>query len=213
MTGRYKLYGGKRCGSVPIEAALAEIGAPAEIVELDFAGGEQWGEAYRKINPLGRIPALELPDGTIVTESAACLLIVCERHPEAGLLPPLESGDRGRLYRWLMFASNNLYEAIGRVDYPERYVEDKAAAPGAEKMAIEDLKRFWQMIETHLKPAPFALGERYSALDLYLSVLARWSVRDWVIANCPRLAEMARRTAARPKVAPIWQHHFGGEPI
>jgi GST-like protein len=213
MNPPYKLYGCKRCGSVPIEAALAEIGAPFEALELDFAGNEQWGDAYRKVNPLGRIPALELPDGTIVTESAACLLIVCERHPEAGLLPPANSSDRGRLYRWLMFASNNIYEAIGRVDYPERYVQDKAAAPGAEKAAMEDLKRFWQMVETHLKPGPYALGPRYSALDLYLSVLARWSVRDWVIDNCPRLADMVRVTAARPKVAPIWQHHFGGEPL
>jgi GST-like protein len=213
MTGRYKLYGCKRCGSVPIEAALAEIGAPAEILELDFAGNEQWGDAYRRVNPLGRIPALELPDGTVVTESAACMLILCERHPEAGLLPPLESGDRARLYRWMMFASNNIYEAIGRVDYPERYVADKAAAPGAEQRAIEDLQRFWQMIETHLEPGPYALGERFSALDLYLSVLARWSVRDWVIEHCPHLAEMVRHTAARPKVAPVWQYHFGSEPI
>jgi glutathione S-transferase len=113
----------------------------------------------------------------------------------------------------MMFASNNIYEAIGRVDYPERYVLDKAAAAGAEKRAIEDLKRFWQMIETHLKPGPYSLGERFSALDLYLSVLARWSVRDWVIEHCPHIAEMVRHTAARPKVAPVWQHHFGGEPI
>jgi glutathione S-transferase len=112
-----------------------------------------------------------------------------------------------------MFASNNLYEAIGRVDYPERYVEDKAAAPGAERRAIEDLKRFWTMIEEGLTPGPFALGERFSALDLYLSVLARWSVRDWVIEQCPRIAGMVRHTVARPKVAPIWQHHFGGEPL
>jgi GST-like protein len=204
----YTLYGCKRCGSMLVEAALEEIGAPYDLVDMEYNGPQHRSAEYRRLNPLERVPALVLPDGTVMTESAAILIALADRHPRAKLMPPASSPERATLLRWLLFLSNNLYEAIGRQDYPERYVPDRAAAPGVRARAVEDLKRFWTMLEEHLKPAPFALGRRFSALDLYIANLSQWTVKDWLYANCPRVKRLVELTAKRPRVRPVWQRHF-----
>jgi len=204
----YRLYGCHRCGSMLAEAALEEIGAPYDLVELEYDGPEHRSEQYRKLNPIARVPVLMLPDGTVVTESAAILLALAHRHPKAGLLPPAGSPEMATMLRWLMFLSNNVYEAVGRDDYPERYVTSESARPEVRERAVADLKRFWMMVEQNLKPAPFALGKRFSALDLYIANLSEWIVREWVHANCPRIRRLVELTAKRPRVKPVWRRHF-----
>ena len=84
----YILYGDRRSGSAMVELALAEIGAEAELRPVPVEQDAQLAAEYRRINPMGRVPTLILPDGTVVTESTAILLTLEARHPEAGLLPP-----------------------------------------------------------------------------------------------------------------------------
>jgi len=204
----YRLYGCHRCGSMMVEAALEEIGAPYDLVELEYNGPEHRSEQYRKLNPLARVPVLMLPDGTVVTESAAILLALAHRHPKAGLLPPEGSPEMASMLRWLLFLSNNVYEAVGRDDYPERYVASESARLEVRERAVADMKRFWMMVEQNLKPAPFALGKRFSALDLYIANLSEWIMRDWIHANCPRIKRLVARVAKRPRVQSVWRRHF-----
>lgn len=63
--------------------ALAEIGTAFEIRPLPLEGDHQLAAAYRAVNPMGRLPTLILPDGTVMTESLAIMLLVADRHPEA----------------------------------------------------------------------------------------------------------------------------------
>ena len=92
----YILYGDRRSGSAMIELALAEIGAEAELRPVPVERDAQLAAEYRRINPMGRVPTLLLPDGTVVTESTAILLTLEARHPEAGLLPPATDPGRAR---------------------------------------------------------------------------------------------------------------------
>ena len=77
----YILYGDRRSGSCTVEMALAEIGAPVELRPVPLEGDHQLSDEYRKINPMGRVPAMVLPDGTVLTESLAILLTLADRHP------------------------------------------------------------------------------------------------------------------------------------
>ena len=70
----YKLYGWKLTGSLTTEAALAEAGIDFEIVPINIRDDEQHTEEYGRINPRRQRPALELPDGSVMTEGAAMLL-------------------------------------------------------------------------------------------------------------------------------------------
>ncbi len=204
----YTLYGCKRCGSMLVEAALEETGAPYDLVDMKYGGPQHRSAEYRRVNPIERVPALVLPDGTVMTESAAIVIALADRHPKSGLLPPANSSERAKALRWLLYLSNNVYEAIGRQDYPERYVADPAHAPGARSRAVEDLKRFWKIMEGALGAGPYALGRRFSALDLYIANLSQWTVKDWLYENCPKLRAVIANTAKRPRTGPVWQRHF-----
>ena len=106
----YVLYGDLRSGAFSVEAALAEAGAPYEFHTISLDKNEQKEPAYLAINPSGKLPALSLPSGEIVTETVALLLTIAERHPEAGLLPPMP--ERAQALRWLAFMASEVYPMV-----------------------------------------------------------------------------------------------------
>src|SRR6478752_10039660 len=105
----FTLYGDLGSGAFSAEAALAEAGAPYrfELVSLDK--NEQREPAFLAINPSGKMPALRLPEGQIVTESLAILLTLADHFPNARLLPPQGSPARTQAYRWLAFMASEIY--------------------------------------------------------------------------------------------------------
>ncbi len=206
----YILYGDHRSGSSTVEMALAEIGAPVELRAVPLDGDHQLAPEYRRINPMGRLPTLILPDGTVMTESLAILLTLADRHPEAGLLPPPGSAERARALRWMALAAGEFYPHVTRADYPERFSPDPSHAGAIRERAIEMGRDIWLLVEREAAPDPFILGGRFSLADIYLSALSRWMKGDdWIPAHCPRLEALAQAVAARPKAGPVWRKHFG----
>jgi GST-like protein len=212
----YILHGDRGSGSAPVEMALAEIGAAVELRAVPLATDAQLAADYRRINPMGRIPALELPDGTVVTESLAILLTLADRHPEAALLPP--AGDPGRAHalRWMILAGAEGYPHVTRADYPERFSADPAHAEAIRARAREMYRDLWRLVEAEAglsgdAAAPFLLGARFTIADAYLAVLSRWlGGAAWLPEAYPRLAVLGAAVAARPRIAPVWRRHAPG---
>jgi GST-like protein len=202
----YILYGDRRSGSAIIELALAEIGAAAELRPVSIDDNAQLAEEYRRINPMGRLPALILPDGTVVTESVAILLMLEARHPEAGLLPPAADPGRATALRWMLLAASEVYPCVTRNDYPERFGEAKESI---RTCAVEMAREYWQLIAREAAPSPFILGDRLSLADLHLAVLSRWMGNEaWMPRHCPAIQALARAVATRPHLAEAWGRHF-----
>ena len=109
-----------------MEAALAEAGAPYEFHSVSLEKNEQKEPAFLAINPSGKIPALKLPEGEILTESAAILLTIADHFPNARLLPPQASAARAQAYRWLAFMASEIYPMVEITDYPERFAPEGA---------------------------------------------------------------------------------------
>ncbi|WP_144186052.1 glutathione S-transferase family protein [Elioraea rosea] len=204
----YVLYGDRRCGNAIVELLLAAADAEVELRRVPLEGDGQLAPGYRAVNPMGRLPALILPDGTLVTESLACALVVAERHQEAGLMPPIGSAERATALRWMTVLAAELYPAITRWDYPARFADDPA---GVADRARDDSRRIWRLIETSIAPAPFATGPRFSALDAQIAVMSRWSngPASWVDAHCPKVAAVTHAVATHPKAGPAYIRHFG----
>jgi GST-like protein len=206
----YTLYGDPGSGSFSAEALLAEVSARYTVVPVNLERNEQLTDEFKKVNPLGRIPALVLPEGIVITESIAIVLTLGELHPEHELLPSQGSHRRAELYRWLAFTGGGIYEAVSRYDYPERFTTDPAGAPAVREAAREDARRRWQIVESSLSPAPWALGEDFSVLDVYLTNLVQWIVgAGWRREHLPKLQALSDKVAARPRIAPVWHAHFG----
>ena len=200
------LYGDRRSGSSMVELALAEIGAAAELRLISIDAGQQLSPAFRAVNPMGRLPTLILPDGTVVTESVAILLTLDARHPEAGLLPPAADPARAVALRWMLLAAGELYPCVTRNDYPERFGADPASIR-AQSVAMA--REIWTLIAAHAVPDPFILGDRFSLADIHLAVLSRWmGAEAWMPDHAPAIQRLARAVATRPRLTAAWTRHF-----
>jgi glutathione S-transferase len=111
----YRLYGYPQSGSAAVELALVAGGIAHELVVLDPEAGELSSPAFLAINPRGQVPALGLPDGSVVTEMPAILTCLADANPDSGLAPPAGTSARAQHDRWLAFTHANIYEAVLRM--------------------------------------------------------------------------------------------------
>lgn len=195
--GKYRLYGRRGAGSLAPQIVLEEIGATYELIWFSKTTADL--EALRRINPAGKIPSLVLPDGTVVAESAAILIHLTNAHPEAGLAPRAGGAAHARFLQWMVFLSANVYEAALRYFYPERYSTGGAtAAPAIKAQALADYGAHLERV--HAELSPYVLGDRLSAADPYLHMLADWFPQDVqsLAARLPKLAQHAELLRRRP---------------
>ncbi|MBC6405272.1 MAG: glutathione S-transferase family protein [Rhodospirillales bacterium] len=202
---RYKLYAAKGSGAFPVAVMLAAAGVPYDSEWLSLAAQDQHRAGFLAVNPRGQIPALLLPDGQVMTESAAICLYLADRHPESGLFPRPQSAGRAKALRWLIFAATQLYEDDLRIYYPQRYTGDPAGAPAVKAAAAAAFERHLDMVEAAIGTGPFLLGGTLSIVDAYLTMLAGWHPRAGAAGKrFPRLALLAEAVLADPRIAPHW---------
>jgi glutathione S-transferase len=193
----YRLYARQGAGSLAPQMVLEEIGAPYELVWVSKAPAEI--EAFRRVSPAAKIPVLGLPDGTIVSESAAILIHLTNAHPAAALAPIAGSSAHALYLQWMVFLSANAYEAALRFFYPDRYSgAGEAAAAHLKKKALADWTGHLEMV--HAALSPYVLGAQLSAADHYLYMLASWYPPDdpALASRLPKLAQHAELVRRRP---------------
>jgi GST-like protein len=201
--GGLRLIGNPGCGSAVVEAALALSGLPHETEMLDIWQPGPGRERLFRLNPLGQVPVMILPDGSTMTESAAMVLHIIDLAPGAGLAPAPTDADRPAFLRWLIFLVASIYPTFTYGDDPSRYVNEQEARDELRAVTDAECQRAWRQVETGID-GPWVLGGRQSALDLYVWVMVRWRPgRDWFRRYCPTLAQIADRLDADPRLAGV----------
>jgi glutathione S-transferase len=202
MTTTYKLYGRPGSGSHAVQVALEEIGARYERI---WVGRDASDVArLRVVNPTGKVPALVLPDGTVMFESAAMLIHLALSHPQSALAPQPGTGRHAAFLQWMVFLSANVYEAALRMYYSERYsARGEADAEAIRKQGTDDFCSHLALISQGL--GPYVLGADYSIADPYLYMLASWYTGDRkeLYVRAPKLEAHAKLVAVRPAVAKV----------
>jgi glutathione S-transferase len=207
------IFGDKGSGAFSAEAALAEVGAPYEFKTISLEKNEQRSPEFLAINPSGKMPAVRLPEGQILTESLAILLTVADHFPNARLLPPQASPERGTAYRWLAFMASEIYPMVEISDYPERFAPEGDEAVALRRRAKERIRDRLLIVERQVA-GPWFLPSGFSILDIYAAMFSRWRNtigRDWLEAgNIPNLLGLAKHTSERHRIAAVWERHFAG---
>lgn len=205
MKKSFTLYGRPGSGSLAVQVALEELAAPYERVWVGSDAPDI--ERFRKINPTGKVPALELPDGTIMFESAAMLVHLALQSPGTKLAPEPGTSRHATFLQWMSFMSANIYEAALRLFYSSRFSSrGEADAAAIREQGAADYASHLSFIGRALNP--YVLGADYSLADAYLYMLASWSPeKDALFARVPTLGVHAVMVAARPQVAMVEADH------
>jgi GST-like protein len=209
MNDTYIVYGAAGTGSVPVEAALTLLDLPYRVEEVAPWESPERAAEYGRVNPMRQSPALVLPSGELMTESAAILIWLADAHPEAGLSPTMASVTRPAFLRWMSFVSSAIYALYWIRDDPSR-ITDRPEEHAAIKARLMD--RFihcWRVMEAQVSPDRYILGDELSVLDLYVTVVSRWSrMRRRFYEVAPKMAEVVRRVDAEPRLASLWAERF-----
>ena len=205
----YTLYWAPGCGSFAPHAALIEVGAPFELVEVDLDSNQHHTPEFLALNPRAQVPVLTLPDGTVMTESVAIMMHIADCHPEVGLMPAIGSSNRAVAYRWLVFSAVSLYEAGCRISHPQYYSENVADHKGISDKARGDLNEYWEMVADAIGDGPFLLGQDFSAVDICLLMIVQWHPNPGsLLERLPKLARLCSAVRNRPPIDQIWHLNF-----
>jgi glutathione S-transferase len=169
---------------------LEEIGQPYEIARVDLRAPGHPTAAYRKINPMGKLAGFEDDNGCAMGETAAILLYLADKFPEAGLAPAIDDPQRGRFLQWLMFPATTMEPVM-----TEKRLK---LTPNTSQSGWGDYDRAMGALEAALQPGPWLQGDRFTAADLYVSSHLNYGMQFGMIDRRPIFDAVVERATARP---------------
>ena len=209
----FVVYGASGSGSVPIEAVLDLLHLPYRLEEHEPWKGRAETERLASINAMVQVPAVKLPSGEIMTESAAILIWLADRYPEARLAPAIGDPRRPDFLRWMTFVSSAIYALYWIADNPARVLEQADGHDEIKAKIYQRLENCWAFMGEQLAPENFLLGNEISVLDLYVATASRWSPgRRRFYEVAPALADAVRRTDSDPRLSQLWARRYPFEP-
>jgi GST-like protein len=206
----FTLYGIKGSGSAAIEIALAIAGVESQFIEAASWKPGAGLDELKSVNPLAQIPTLLLPDGRILTESAAILIDLGLKYPKSGLLPHDEA-QRAQVIRGLVYIAANCYAAVGVIDFPERFCDnpDDALRQRIISHTKHRLHGLWDTFADTFPASPWLNGDKLGALDLLTAVVSKWDgTRPHLAQSRPDFYALLGRIEADPRVAPVFANHW-----
>jgi len=197
----YTLYYSPGSCSLVIHCLLEELGVPFDVKRVDVARKEHHGEAYRKVNPKMKVPALATPEG-VLTECVAILEWLCDRHDASGkLLGPPGSWQRAQLMERIATLATEVHPLMNRFFHEDDFAADKAVQAAVKARGIEKLHAYFAAEDAALTREWWS-GDAFTAADLYFMVIARWG--RWLSPPANELGNIRpfyERVIARPAVA------------
>jgi glutathione S-transferase len=191
-----KLFYAPGACSLSPHIVLRELGLPFALETVDLKTKKtESGADFTAINPKGYVPALQLDDGEVLTEGAAIVQYLADKHSPGTLAPIAGTVERARLNGHLNFISAELHKAFGPLFNP-------ALAPEAREAAIANIGRKLDVVEnTFADGRPYLTGPSFTVADAYLFVVLSWAPKLGVdLARWPHLGEFSRRVTARAAV-------------
>ena len=204
-----ELYGAEGSGSIAVEAALTLLQLPYTLIEGATWAHESARERIAPVNAMRQVPTLILPDGEIMTESAAILIDLADRHPTADSRPRLAIRAGGNSCAgWSTFPPPSIRCTGSSRTSP---VSVRPPSPGdAVVDAVHERIAFcWGNMDTQVTPGRYLIGDDLTVLDLYVTVVSRFGPwRKRFYAAAPKMTPVVKRVDAEPRLAEFWAKRF-----
>jgi glutathione S-transferase len=190
-----KLYYTPGACSMAVHVTLREAGLPFDLEKVDLRSKRtQNGEDYARINPKGYVPALQLEDGSVLTEVGVCVQYVADLAPHSELAPIAGTMARYRLMEWINFTATEIHKTFGPLFDPSVTEEFRQRQIGL-------LSKRFAYLEQHLSDHEFVTGAKFTSADAYLFTVLNWThVVKMELSRWPALKDYAKRVAERPMV-------------
>ena len=156
-----------------IRVILEEIGEPYELLQSTIAMDQPRPPEHLALNPNGWIPVLIWGEKAMY-ECAAITVFLCDCHPEAELAPAVDDEERSLYLQTLVYFSNSVQNAFQLNYYPDRFADAPTDEQSAQRRGNRRLRETWKVIDDQIGDNEWVLGERFSAVDIYLFMLTTW---------------------------------------
>jgi glutathione S-transferase len=197
----YLLFYSPGTASLAVHWMLIELGVAFEAEPVDIKA--ERSAAYLALNPAGRVPTLVV-DGAPVSESAALLMLLAERHPEGGFAPAAGAPGRAAWLETMLVLANGLSPAMRDWFYADKD-GDPAGAEAVQALARRRIEGVFERLDGMLADGrPHLLGEAVTTADLLATMLMRWSRNmERPATSWPNLGPYVTRMRARPAFAEV----------
>jgi glutathione S-transferase len=190
-----KLYYSPGACSLAPHIVAREAGLSPDLEKVDLDNGTTAsGGSYLEVNPKGYVPALQVEDGTVMTEVSALIQYLADQAPQAGLIPAPGTSERYKVQEWIGFIATEIHKGFDPLWNP--------TTPDAVKQATKDrLFQRFAYVDQQLDGRSYLAGERFTVADAYLFAVVNWTnFHGLSLGDYPNLAAFMDRVAARPKV-------------
>jgi len=168
---------------------LEELGVDYELVPVDVRGGAHKSEAFRALNPMGKLPTLVDGD-TVITESAAIALHLADRYGLGTLAPALDDPARATYYRWILYSPSVIepgcYAHTAKWDY-----QPGSAGWGTYEAMLDTL-------EAAIGAGPWLLGDRFTMADVVFGGTVAYMLQFGMLDARPAFTAYVERLDGRP---------------
>ena len=190
-----KLYYAPGACSLSPHIVLREAGLPFTLEKVDFATKKTAsGLDYLTVNSKGAVPALQLDDGSVLTEGPAIVQYLADLKPESGLAPRAGTFERYRLMEILNYITSELHKNFSPLFNPQTSAEWKAAVHA-------NLEKRFDWLSGFLGKKTYVMGETFTVADTYLFTVLSWTSHVGIdIGKWPVLAAYLAHVGHRPKV-------------
>ena len=190
-----KLYYSPGACSMSPHIVLAESGVAADLVKVSLQSHKlEDGSDYHAINSKGKVPALRLDDGSLLTEGPAIVQYIADKAPASGLAPAAGTPERYRLQEWLNYVTSDIHQALS-------ILFDKSITDDYRNAVRARIAKRFDWIAGELAGKQYLMGDKFSVADAYLFTMLTW--KDWLKLDIAPLQAYFDRVKARPKVTEV----------
>ncbi|MDP3897010.1 MAG: glutathione S-transferase family protein [Mesorhizobium sp.] len=173
---------------------LEELGEPYEIVRA-----KQYSETMRRFNPTGKMPAL-IDGDFVLTDSAAICAYLGEKHADRGLGPDPGLRGRAEMMSWMLYALSEFEQPMWN-KLKHRFILSEELRAEVAPWVGHEFAAEIKGLEAKLGDRPFALGDRFSAVDVILGHCGQWARSGKFQVESDAVAAYFDRVLSRPALA------------